>query len=916
MSNKKLLVKLLALCCFATSAVAISACGFSSEDSSSGQDSNQSSNVEVPDQSSNDEVPDQSSPDEIEDNSPLSGLTLASDWEVSMNWWRNQTLYFVGDSVNIYDYRVETAVDGDGETIGTRKGTAYVAVRKAGSDEIIGWATAETPFTLEEKGDYTVQTYFVASETDEIHCGQYGISAETVSFTVMDATDSVADNVSLHNAAYDADTNTYTIKRSMHDGSMGNFLADTNGGSGKIMDMGYVGFDGEYKIGQFVSATFKGKDRPNVGFFFDSNNTLTTGQEAGNTDGLFFGDMGNPRETNWAFFNRITCFAYGPIGTSGDMLTNPARPQTFLPASGETANKASFNGLDENKEYKWTIGTYIGTDEATWVAQILCEIEDGTATEVYRQSLQVSPTSFPYVNNSCVGDITIYSSIVRDIQVQIDILSKDENTAIIEAFGGNANPIEKIALTSVQDLKDKLATATEGYYVLANDIDMAGVTDYVPDATFTGTLDGQGYAIKNFTPGKGSQGYCGLFRDLLGTVKNLAMVDCNYVGEQDAFIARKTEGCTLENVVITTSKASTSPASFCGGFFRWMNGDCIFKNVVFEQNASVGTSSGFIAGMMTENVTVTCENAYFISKEHVSYWRTPSGNDVFYSSLESLGTEKYNNVLKGTYDIYENETAAIKAGIKDNLSAQAATFFQNYVYTPNIDEQGRTIISDAEAFADFIKTATSGSYILTENIDMSSMGKLARSTATFSGVLDGNGFTVSNFHTEGGMFEQIKGTIKNIAFVNVISEDQSVLAWKTSEEMVIENVLVELAEMTKFSNNFQGCLFRYVNSNITLKNCVIIAPEAQKGTFGVAQGYIAGFMDADKKITLENCCIISAGLKFTGYREGYLNPAETDISTVISGTYYVSETVEEFKNNYYDKLSGNLKTWFDAEYNA
>ena len=75
-------------------------------------------------------------------------------------------------------------------------------------------------------------------------------------------------------------------------------------------------------------------------------------------------------------------------------------------------------------------------------------------------------------------------------------------------------------------------------------------------------------------------------------------------------------------------------------------------------------------------------------------------------------------------------------------------------------------------------------------------------------------------------------------------------------------------------------------------------------------------MDADKKITLENCCIISAGLKFTGYREGYLNPAETDISTVISGTYYVSETVEEFKNNYYDKLSGNLKTWFDAEYNA
>lgn len=82
----------------------------------------------------------------------------------------------------------------------------------------------------------------------------------------------------------------------------------------------------------------------------------------------------------------------------------------------------------------------------------------------------------------------------------------------------------------------------DGYYVLTNDIDMAGIQDFLPIAAkkkegFLGTFDGQYHSIKNLTVHYLDK-YVGLFgyvgnQDDQAYIKNTALLNCDILGKQN-----------------------------------------------------------------------------------------------------------------------------------------------------------------------------------------------------------------------------------------------------------------------------------------------------------------------------------------------------------------------------------------------
>jgi len=73
------------------------------------------------------------------------------------------------------------------------------------------------------------------------------------------------------------------------------------------------------------------------------------------------------------------------------------------------------------------------------------------------------------------------------------------NNAITQTYPGTGIESDPFILSSATDLVclSKRPTDWNDYIELANDINLAGVNDYMPIAYFTGTLNGNGYSIKN-----------------------------------------------------------------------------------------------------------------------------------------------------------------------------------------------------------------------------------------------------------------------------------------------------------------------------------------------------------------------------------------------------------------------------------
>jgi hypothetical protein len=159
----------------------------------------------------------------------------------------------------------------------------------------------------------------------------------------------------------------------------------------------------------------------------------------------------------------------------------------------------------------------------------------------------------------------------------------------------------------------------QGDYVLLNDIDCSGVS-FTPignsnwNQWFQGTIDGNGYVVKNLNinlPGSSYVGFIG-YLDSMGVVKDLGLENATIVGgARTGGFAGHSEG--LINNSYVTGTVSTTGWNQIGGFVGTTDPtsiitDC-YAQVTVTGNDNVGGFAGADAGIITNSYSAGLINA-------------------------------------------------------------------------------------------------------------------------------------------------------------------------------------------------------------------------------------------------------------------------------------------------------------------
>ena len=176
-----------------------------------------------------------------------------------------------------------------------------------------------------------------------------------------------------------------------------------------------------------------------------------------------------------------------------------------------------------------------------------------------------------------------------------------------------------IVVTTAEQLKSMNGW---GYYVLENDIDLAGA-EWKDPADFYGYFDGQGYTIKNMnfvgTVENASFSW-GLFDSAGGVIKNLTLngrliVTMNSTDEK-SYAARVGGLCAdsgtlvIENVANNVNLAVTNSGdTYAGGLVGYVNGTVTITDS-YNTGAVTGCFVGGLVGYAYYGSTVTITNSY------------------------------------------------------------------------------------------------------------------------------------------------------------------------------------------------------------------------------------------------------------------------------------------------------------------
>ena len=143
-----------------------------------------------------------------------------------------------------------------------------------------------------------------------------------------------------------------------------------------------------------------------------------------------------------------------------------------------------------------------------------------------------------------------------------------------------------------------------GYYVLENDIDLAG-TEWKDPADFRGYFDGQGYAIRNMNfvgTVENTSFYWGLFREATGVIKNFSLsgrlivtmnrTDKNEYWAQVGGLCGNASDLTIENVV---NNVNLSVTNNCGG--------CVYTGGLVGQASTLTIINSYNTGDVSASTT-------------------------------------------------------------------------------------------------------------------------------------------------------------------------------------------------------------------------------------------------------------------------------------------------------------------------
>ncbi|MCX6734866.1 MAG: S-layer homology domain-containing protein [Candidatus Peregrinibacteria bacterium] len=218
--------------------------------------------------------------------------------------------------------------------------------------------------------------------------------------------------------------------------------------------------------------------------------------------------------------------------------------------------------------------------------------------------------------------------------------------------GGNGSGGSPYQIEDCLDLQ-AMTAHTSSNFILINDIDCAATTGwnsgqgFAPGGNFTGSLNGQGYKIKNLFINRGDDAYVGLFNFVDGaTIQNLGLTDVNITGSS---YTGPLFGCIFSSG--TLSHVYTTGTVHGGGYAGGVAG-CINNASVSNSYSLVNvTGSGYAGGFAGYIADSTITNSYSkgaISAAYPQGFASDFGdtvNHVYYDSTTAgnssgIGTAK------------------------------------------------------------------------------------------------------------------------------------------------------------------------------------------------------------------------------------------------------------------------------------
>ena len=166
----------------------------------------------------------------------------------------------------------------------------------------------------------------------------------------------------------------------------------------------------------------------------------------------------------------------------------------------------------------------------------------------------------------------------------------------------------------VANFKTILAETPNGHFVLGEDLDFGGASLSGVITNFSGTLDGKGYALKNFSNALGQDGsdWVGYFiKENTGTIKNLSLQFTMAVANTtNAALICKNSG-SIENVKMDVTYAYTNDP--------WMPGSLVgintgtIQNIVAVMNKTADVVCEKVGCIIGANQNGTVQNCYVVN---------------------------------------------------------------------------------------------------------------------------------------------------------------------------------------------------------------------------------------------------------------------------------------------------------------
>ena len=395
-------------------------------------------------------------------------------------------------------------------------------------------------------------------------------------------------------------------------------------------------------------------------------------------------------------------------------------------------------------------------------------------------------------------------------------------------------------------------------YVLADNVDMSDITwsahTYSTTAKFTGVLDGQGYTISNFKPSYSGAFLSALFSYADGaTIKDLQMINVS-LARYSSTLATRAKDLKVENVSIVVNEFNNSGnvKGKSSGIAALNLGNMSLKNVYVQfpdaalsEYATINEPTCYISAHTSD--TVSMNNVCFV------YGKTSNGGQIPLQSDVSK--------LSGTYavcvdltDIYQVVYGAYKIisdinDIAKNLVDSAVNNKQLVVITEdNIQSVLPTLTNELAVLGGPInmKDITWATYGVNDYKD---------TTKHFSGILNGCGYTISNFTTNGtnhngGLFCITENAvIKNLIMTDVtVSGSTGIFTARAGSTggkgLTLENVFIKVKKMTG------GCTIAAASYVLNLYNVFIDVSAATGGKL-LTSTYL-------KALTMENVYMIGS----------------------------------------------------------